>query len=252
MFIIGDVGNTQSKFAFYDSKKNKIINLINFDSGGLDKNKKFIRFINKKNITNAVITSVVPKVFLKIKKLFIKKNIKCFELLDAKLKNPIKININKPKQVGSDRIANVIAAYNSHKTNCIVVDFGTATTFDILTSKGIYEGGLITPGVRLSLATLNSLTALLPLIKLKKTKQIIGKDTVSAINSGVYWGYVSMINGILEKIISSTQKKYMIILTGGLSYIFSNSLKYKSTLDKNITLWGVIGIINFNKKIFKI
>jgi len=121
-----------------------------------------------------------------------------------------------------------------------------------LTSKGIYEGGLITPGVRLSLATLNSLTALLPLIKLKKTKQIIGKDTVSAINSGVYWGYVSMINGILEKIISSTQKKYKIILTGGLSYIFSNSLKYKSTLDKNITLWGVIGIINFNKKIFKI
>ena len=66
----------------------------------MDKNKKFIRFINKKNITNAVITSVVPKVFLKIKKLFIKKNIKCFELLDAKLKNPIKININKPKQVG--------------------------------------------------------------------------------------------------------------------------------------------------------
>ena len=94
-----------------------------------------------------------------------------------------------------------------YKTNCIVVDFGTATTFDILTNKGVYEGGLITPGIGLSLSTLNSLTALLPLIKLRKTNKIIGKDTVSAINSGVYWGYVSLINGILEKIISEEDKR---------------------------------------------
>jgi type III pantothenate kinase len=91
---------------------------------------------------------------------------------------------------------------------------------------------------------------LLPLIKLKKTNQIIGKDTVSAINSGVYWGYVSLINGILEKIISSTKKKYKIVLTGGLSYIFLNSLKYKSIINKNITLLGLIEIIKHNKKLF--
>ena len=97
-----------------------------------------------------------------------KKNIKCYEILDKKLKNPIKIKIKKPKQLGSDRLANVFAANQLYKSNCIVIDFGTATTFDILSKNGIYNGGLITPGVRLSLSTLSSLTALLPLIKLKK------------------------------------------------------------------------------------
>jgi len=250
MILIGDIGNTQSKFAYWNSKTSKILNLKNFNTLNLEKNKKFLKFINRKNINLSLISSVVPSIFFKIKILFHKKNIKCQELLDKKFRNPIRININKPKQVGSDRLANVLAAYKLYKTNCIVVDFGTATTFDILTNKGVYEGGLITPGIGLSLSTLNSLTALLPLIKLKKTKKIIGKDTVSAINSGVYWGYVSLINGILEKIISSTKKKYKIILTGGLSYIFLNSLKYKSIINKNITLLGLIEIIKHNKKLF--
>ena len=90
------------------------------------------------------------------------------------------------------------------------------------------------------------------MIKLKKTSQIIGKDTVSAMNSGIYWGYVSMMNGILDKIISSTKKKYKVILTGGLSSIFYNSLKYKSIVDRNITLRGVIEVINCNRKVFNL
>ncbi|WP_255346867.1 type III pantothenate kinase [Candidatus Pelagibacter sp. IMCC9063] len=158
--------------------------------------------------------------------------------------------MRKPKQLGSDRLANVFAANQLYKSNCIVIDFGTATTFDILSKNGIYNGGLITPGVRLSLSTLSSLTALLPLIKLKKTKQIIGKDTISAINSGVYWGYVAMIDGLLKKIISTTKKKYKVILTGGLAHIFSNSLQYKSTINTNITLHGVVETIKYNKKLF--
>jgi type III pantothenate kinase len=252
MFLIADIGNTHSKFAVYDVKKNIITNLCTFNTALINKNKKFLQFVKKINAKIFIATSVVPKTFFQIKNIFQKQNIKCYEILDKKFKSPIKINVKKPKQVGSDRIANVVAAYNFYRTNCVVIDFGTATTFDILTKNGIYQGGLITPGLRLSLSTLNSLTALLPLIKLKKTRQIIGKDTVSAMNSGIYWGYVSMINGILEKIISSTKKKYKVILTGGLSYIFSKSLKYKSVIDKNITLWGVVGIINYNKKIFKI
>ena len=228
MILLGDLGNTQSKFAYWNSKTNKISNFKNFNTLNLEKNKTFLKFINKKNINFVLISSVVPKVFFRIKFLIIKKKIKCYELRDKSLKNPIKINIKKPKQLGSDRLANVLAAHKLYKTNCIVVDFGTATTFDILTNRGVYEGGLIAPGIGISLSTLNSLTALLPLIKLKKTNQTIGKDTVSAINSGVYWGYVSLINGILEKIISSTKKKYKIILTGGLSYIFLDSLNYKT------------------------
>lgn len=250
MILIGDIGNTQSKFAHYNKGNNKIFELKNFNTSDIEKNKEFTKFVNNTKFTNAVITSVVPKVFLKIKSVLKKKNIKCYEILDKKLKNPIKIKIRKPKQLGSDRLANVFAANQLYKSNCIVIDFGTATTFDILSKNGIYNGGLITPGVRLSLSTLSSLTALLPLIKLKKTKQIIGKDTISAINSGVYWGYVAMIDGLLKKIISTTKKKYKVILTGGLAHIFSNSLQYKSTINTNITLHGVVEIIKYNKKLF--
>ena len=207
MILIGDIGNTQCKFAYYNKGNNKIFKLKNFNTYDIEKNKDFEKFVNNTKFTNAVITSVVPKVFFKIKSELKKKNIKCYEILDKKLKNPIKIKIRKPKQLGSDRLANVFAANQLYKSNCIVIDFGTATTFDILSKNGIYNGGLITPGVRLSLSTLSSLTALLPLIKLKKTKQIIGKDTISAINSGVYWGYVAMIDGLLKKIISTTKKK---------------------------------------------
>ena len=250
MILIGDIGNTQSKFAHYNKGRNKIFKLKNFNTSDIEKNKDFTKFVNNTKFTNAVITSVVPKVFLKIKSVLKKKNIKCYEILDKKLKNPIKIKIKKPKQLGSDRLANVFAANQLYRSNCIVIDFGTATTFDILSKNGIYNGGLITPGVRLSLSTLSSLTALLPLIKLKKTKQIIGKDTISAINSGVYWGYVAMIDGLLKKIISTTKKKYKVILTGGLAHIFSNSLQYKSTINTNITLQGVVEIIKYNKRLF--
>ena len=252
MFLIADIGNTHSKFALYNYKSQKIYNLKTFQTNSIHKNKKFFSLIKKNKIKYFVATSVVPNVYKAIKKILRNNQIKCFEILDKKFYNPIKINIRKPKQVGSDRIANVIAANYLYKTNCVIVDFGTATTFDILDNDGVYQGGLITPGIRLSLITLNSLTALLPLIKLKKTSQIIGKDTVSAMNSGIYWGYVSMMNGILDKIISSTKKKYKVILTGGLSSIFYNSLKYKSIVDRNITLRGVIEVINCNRKVFNL
>ena len=135
--------------------------------------------------------------------------------------------------------------------NFFIVVFGTAITFDILSKKGFYLGGLITPGIKLTLKTLNQFTEKLPLISLKKTKQVIGKDTISAINSGIYWGYIGMINQIINKIISTTKKKYKVILTGGLSTIFSNSLVHKASINKNITLQGVLELINFNKHLFK-
>ena len=136
MILIGDIGNTQSKFAYYNKGNNKIFKLKNFNTSNIEKNKDFTKFVNKTKFTNAVITSVVPKVFLKIKSVLKKKNIKCYEILDKKLKNPIKIKIKKPKQLGSDRLANVFAANQLYRSNCIVIDFGTATTFDILYKNG--------------------------------------------------------------------------------------------------------------------
>jgi type III pantothenate kinase len=251
MFLIGDLGNTHSKFTLCNLKSKKIKNYKSFNTNNILTNKNFIKFISKHKIKYAVVTSVVPKVSNKLKFLLQKKNIRFYEILDKIFKKPIKLKVTKPSQVGSDRVANSIAAFTIYKTNCIIVDFGTATTFDILSKKGFYLGGLITPGVKLTLQTLNQFTEKLPLINLKKTNQVIGKDTISAINSGIYWGYIGMINQIINKIISTTKKKYKVILTGGLSTIFSNSLVHKASIDKNITLQGVLELINFNKHLFK-
>jgi type III pantothenate kinase len=251
MFLIGDLGNTHSKFTLCNLKSKKIKNYKSFNTNNILTNKNFIKFISKHKIKYAVVTSVVPKVSNKLKFFLQKKNIRFYEILDKIFKKPIKLKVTKPSQVGSDRVANSIAAFTIYKTNCIIVDFGTATTFDILSKKGFYLGGLITPGVKLTLQTLNQFTEKLPLINLKKTNQVIGKDTISAINSGIYWGYIGMINQIINKIISTTKKKYKVILTGGLSTIFSNSLVHKASINKNITLQGVLELINFNKHLFK-
>ena len=251
MFLIGDLGNTHSKFTLCNLKSKKIKNYKSFNTNNILTNKNFIKYITKHKIKYAVVTTVVPKVSNKLKFFLQKKNIRFYEILDKIFKKPIKLKVTKPSQVGSDRVANSIAAFTIYKTNCIIVDFGTATTFDILSKKGFYLGGLITPGVKLTLETLNQFTEKLPLINLKKTNQVIGKDTISAINSGIYWGYIGMINQIINKIISTTKKKYKVILTGGLSTIFSNSLVHKASINKNITLQGVLELINFNKHLFK-
>ena len=238
MILIGDIGNTQSKFAYYNKGNNKIFKLKNFNTSDIEKNKDFTKFVNNTKFTNAVITSVVPKVFLKIKSVLKKKNIKCYEILDKKLKNPIKIKIKKPKLLGSDRLANVFAANQLYRSNCIVIDFGTATTFDIL-NNGIYDGGVIAPGVDLSIKNLNKFTALLPLLNLSNKQNNYGKNTKEALNAGFLWGYEGLVNNIINKIIIKSKKNYKIILTGGYAKIFKKFIKKKATIDQNITIKGI-------------
>ena len=116
--------------------------------------------------------------------------------------------------------------------------------------KNIYEGGIIAPGINLSLRSLSEFTAKLPLIKISYQKNVIGKNTKSAINSGVFIGYSCLINGIIEKIIKQTKKKYLVVLTGGYSKIFKKNINYKTVINKNITLHGLAITVKENKKIF--
>ena len=123
--------------------------------------------------------------------------------------------------------------------NTLVIDFGTATTFDII-EKGTYEGGVISPGVNLSISNLNKSTALLPLLNLKNAKNIYGKNTQDALNAGFIWGYQGLINNIIKKISSKRKKNYKIILTGGYAKLFRKHIKYKTLIDQNITIKGII------------
>ena len=129
----------------------------------------------------------------------------------------------------------------SKNKNFIVVDFGTATTFDVI-KKNNYLGGVIAPGVTLSLDNLIKKASLIPNIKLHKSKSIIGKNTKQAVLSGFFWGYNGLINGIISKIKKKTNQKYKIIFTGGLAHLFNKDIKDKVTIDKNLTINGLIKV----------
>ncbi len=248
-FLIIDIGNTSTDFTIYDFRRNTFFNRVSLETRKIH---DFIKFINlkKNHLKFALCSSVVPKAFDKLKIILSKKKIRLLEIRNSKLKIPIKINLKNKSQVGSDRIANSVAASRYYKKNAIVIDFGTATTFDII-QKNTYQGGLIAPGIHLSLKVLHQSTAQLPLIKIKKTGSIIGKNTVSAMNSGMYFSSVGGLKEIVNLIIKKTKKDYLIIFTGGLSHIFYNSLKYKKKLiDRDITLKGIIEILKCNIKKF--
>ena len=245
-YLIGDIGNTETKLCVLD-KKFKIIKRLNVDTLKI-KNQYYFKkiifsFVKNKIIDNkALFSSVVPSVFFAIKKYFKKYfNIQCQELKQTYYSKIIKINANR-KQVGSDRIANAIGAYYRYKSDCIVLDFGTATTFDVI-NKGTYWGGIIAPGVNLSLNTLIKKADQIPSFTLKKINKIVGKNTISALRSGFYWGYTGLIENILQLIRKETKRNYKIILTGGFSSLFKNSIKSKVFIDKDITMKGLIELL---------
>ena len=157
----------------------------------------------------------------------------------------MKIDIDKPNELGTDRIINAIAANDEYDAPLIVIDFGTATTFDVIDSSGTYKGGLICPGIKLSLKSLNNDTAQLPLIDLKKTMNVVGRDTKSAIESGIYWGYVSLVEGLIKKIKNEMSiENFTVIGTGGLSHIFKEDIKEINYFNDELTLKGLYLINN--------
>ena len=240
MIIVGDIGNTEVKICFfYNGLKKKYL----FKTDSL--NKKIIRkkfnFLRKKiYFKNAIISSVVPKTFTQIKKIFYNLyKVNCVELKKLNLTRLINIKVNK-KEIGSDRLANAISVMSKNK-NFIVVDFGTATTFDVINQNN-YLGGVIAPGVALSLDNLIKRASLIPNIELHKSKSIIGKNTEQAVLSGFFWGYNGLINGIISKIKKKTNQKYKIVFTGGLAHLFNKDIKDKVTIDKNLTINGLIKV----------
>ncbi|WP_435150070.1 type III pantothenate kinase [Candidatus Pelagibacter bacterium nBUS_44] len=243
MYILGDIGNTETKI-FLVSINHKIIKKLTYSTKDLDQTKLKKLFINFKidyeKINKILFCSVVPKSFNIIKKFLSKKTkIKCYEVKDLNLKSLIKIKANY-KQVGSDRLTNAISLTNNHN-NFIIIDFGTATTFDVLI-KNTYSGGIIAPGVKLSLNSLSDKATLIPKIDLKKIKNIIGNDTISAVRSGFFWGYAGLIDNIIYLIKKETRKSFKVIITGGFSDLFKKSIKTKVYHNKDITINGLIKI----------
>ncbi|MDC3035967.1 type III pantothenate kinase [Candidatus Pelagibacter sp.] len=238
MILLGDIGNTETKICLV--KDNKIIKKILIPSLGkkIPILERYFKKFNFFKLEKILFCSVVPSTYKELKKYFKKKTlIKCYELKELNLRSILKIDVNY-KQVGSDRLANAISVCSKNK-NFVILDFGTATTFDVLIGRN-YKGGIISPGINLSLNTLSDKASLIPKINLKRMSKVIGKDTKSAVRSGFFWGYAGLIDNIINLIKKETKKSFQVIITGGFSKLFKNSIKTKVKQDFDITINGLI------------
>ena len=205
--------------------------------------------INFKEISNVIISSVVPKVVLNLR-ILSSRYFSCRPLVVGKsdCHIPIDIRVDQGVLVGADRIVNSVGAFNRYGGDLIIVDFGTATTFDVVASDGAYIGGVIAPGVNLSVKALHDESAALPYIDISKPKNVVGTNTVDCMKSGIFWGYLSLIEGLVQKIRVERDSESKVIATGGLAPLFSTETTFFNYVNLDLTLSGLLDIYNFNSK----
>lgn len=255
MLLVIDVGNTNVVFAVFDGDKLADQWRISTDAKRtadeygvwltqvLETNK-----INPKKIRHAVCASVVPQALFDLRQLA-KRYFNCELMVIGALpgiKTGIGVKIDNPREVGADRLVNAFAAWQKYKAACIVIDFGTATTFDVVSGAGDYVGGVIAPGVNLSLDALHRAAAKLPHIPVQRPDKVIGTSTVGAMQSGIYYGYVGLIEGIASRIKSETGMPMKVIATGGLASLYARATPVIEVLEPDLTVWGLKALFELN------
>jgi type III pantothenate kinase len=208
--------------------------------------------IKKHQITDAIIATVVPPALFNLKQLcrtyF---NIEPLVVGEPDCELGLTINMPNPAEVGADRLVNAIAAHHAYGGNLIIVDFGTATTFDVVNGHGDYEGGVIAPGINLSMDALYAAAAKLPRIAVEPPQangHVIGKSTVQAMQSGVFWGYVGLIEGLAARIRAEIKAEAKVIGTGGLAVLFDTHTNIFHAVDGDLTVNGLALIHARNQK----
>lgn len=201
------------------------------------------------DLTEAIIATVVPAALFDLKS-FCRRYLKCEPMVvgDAGVALGIGVKVDRPDAVGADRLVNAVAAHDRYKGALIVVDFGTATTFDVVAANGDYEGGVIAPGVNLSVEALHQAAAMLPRVAVERTQAVIGKDTVPAMQSGIYWGYVALIEGLIARIKAEYEKPMTVVATGGLANLFTKQIAAIDHYDSDLTIRGLVLIHARNVK----
>lgn len=195
--------------------------------------------VDFKVIHGIIISSVVPpmdttlrsvcETYFSLKPLFVEPGVK----------TGMPVHYDNPAEVGADRIVNSVAAFEKYGGPCISVDFGTATTFDVVSAKGEYLGGVIAPGIGISAEALFQRTARLPRVDIKKPARVMGTNTVNSMQSGFYWGYLGLVDGILERLTEELGGQVKIVATGGLSPLIGSGSKYIKHVDDLLTLDGL-------------
>lgn len=204
---------------------------------------------NDKSVAHVIVSSVVPEANFHIRSF-------CQNYMDLDAyfvtndNAGVKIDIDRPEDVGADRLVNAAAINAYHKRAAIVLDFGTATTFDVIDENGIYKGGVISPGINLSISALAQAASKLPKVSIRKPSRMTGKSTTEAMQSGIYFGYVGLINGILNGLIKEMDldDAPLVLATGGLASTFKGDVPLIEQIDNDLTLKGLYTIFTANKK----
>ena len=248
MLLAVDIGNTNTVFAVY--KGSTLVNSWRCRTVAVRTADEYSAFLGGlfvqadiawKKLDDVIICSVVPAANFHIKE-FCQKYLGKKPLMVTKAMVDLTIDLDRPDEVGADRLVNAVAVVEHYKIPAIVIDFGTATTFDVIDHKGRYAGGAIAPGVNLSVSALHQAAAQLPSISIKKPARATGKNTVEAMQSGVYWGYVGLIEGIIKQISAEMGRKPFVLATGGLAPLFADSTPIIKAVDDELTLKGLLKI----------
>jgi len=251
MFLAIDIGNTNITFGLFAEKNGKILpkpqktwrmstvkGRTVDEYGAMLMGMFFYSDFDSSKVKNVAIASVVPALNSAFQELILKYFGKKAFFVDYKNSGNLKFAGNNPQEAGADRIADAVAAFNIYGGGCIVIDFGTATTFDCIDLKGKYLGGAIAPGPQISAQSLNLKTAQLPQVEMKKPDNAIGENTVECIQSGIYFGYVGLIKEIIARIKKEMPVK-TIIATGGLAGLMTGEIKEIKINNPDLTLEGI-------------
>ncbi len=254
MLLVIDVGNTNTVFAVFENDEMEHSWRCKSEcSRSADEYAVFLKQlfdlvgIKWSDIHDIIISSVVPDTNFHLGKL-------CEKYLNAKpfFVNPssvdIEIDLENPDEIGADRIVNAVAVSSHYNLPAIVIDFGTATTFDVIDKDGVYLGGVIAPGIRLSVDALTSHAAKLPQINIEKPDNVIGKSTLAAMKSGMYWGYIGVIETIIAKIKAEMDCDLFVLATGGLAPLYAENSEVIDIVDENLIFKGLLEIYKKSKK----
>ncbi len=201
-----------------------------------------MRGIDLAALTGCIISSVVPQSIFNLRNL--SRRYLAVEplVIGDNVELGIPVRITKPSEAGADRLVNAIGAHLAYPGDLIVIDSGTATTFDVIAADGAFEGGVIAPGINLSLQALHEAAAMLPRIAIQKPDRVIGKDTVSNMQSGVFWGYVGLIEGMVSRIKAEWGKPMTVVGTGGVASLFEGATPAIDRFDPDLTIRGLLEI----------
>jgi type III pantothenate kinase len=258
VLLLIDVGNTNTVFALYREREPLgqwrlstarertaeeyaalLIQLLTI--GGFD----------HKGVGGVVISSVVPQTVFPLRKMSRTFFGREAFVVGEDVAIPIGNKLINPKEAGADRLVNALAAVRRYVPPLMIVDFGTATTFDIVDDEGAFLGGIIAPGINLSIEALHRAAAKLPRIAVEPPPQVIGRSTVQAMQSGIFWGYVGLIEGLARRVQDEYGRSMTVIATGGLAPLFARHCKVVEHVDPDLTMIGLVEIYLLNREIIR-